>query len=70
MQLAVAGGGLNVYGTDLYPGGPVSAYRMYDQQADYTRRSSPGTGLRPIHPARRYTSLGQGWMSRPLKCAG
>lgn len=40
---------LNVYGTDLYPGGPVSAYRTYDQQAELYEAFLAGYGA-PANP--------------------
>jgi LAS superfamily LD-carboxypeptidase LdcB len=38
---------LAVFGVDLYPLGPVSAYRTYEQQADLYESYLAGTG----HPA-------------------
>lgn len=40
---------LNAYGTDLYPGGPVSAYRTYDQQAELYEAFLAGYGT-PANP--------------------
>lgn len=40
---------LNVYRTDLYPGGPVSAYRTYDQQAGLYEAFLAGYGA-PANP--------------------
>ena len=40
---------LDYYGTDLYPDGPVSAYRTYDQQAELYQEYLNGTGA-PANP--------------------
>jgi len=40
---------LNNYGVDLYPGGPLSAYRTYDQQAELYQQYLDGTGA-PANP--------------------
>ena len=40
---------LNNYGVDLYPGGPLSAYRTYDQQAALYQQYLDGTGA-PANP--------------------
>jgi LysM repeat protein len=40
---------LNTYGQDLYPGGPLSAYRTYDQQAQLYQAYLDGTGA-PANP--------------------
>jgi LysM repeat protein len=40
---------LSTYGVDLYPGGPVSAYRTYDQQAALYGLFLDGTGA-PANP--------------------
>jgi hypothetical protein len=40
---------LEVYGVDLYPGGPVSAYRTYEQQAGLYQRFLDGVG-EPANP--------------------
>lgn len=40
---------LEVYGVDLYPGGPVSAYRTYEQQAGLYQRFLDGLG-EPANP--------------------
>jgi LysM repeat protein len=40
---------LNSYGVDLYPGGPLSAYRTYDQQAALYQQYLDGTGP-PANP--------------------
>jgi LysM repeat protein len=40
---------LNAYGQDLYPGGPLSAYRTYDQQAQLYQAYLDGTGA-PANP--------------------
>ena len=40
---------LNSYGVDLYPGGPLSAYRTYDQQAQLYQAYLDGYGA-PANP--------------------
>lgn len=40
---------LNAYGTDIYPGGPASAYRTYDQQAELYEAFLAGSGA-PANP--------------------
>jgi LAS superfamily LD-carboxypeptidase LdcB len=40
---------LTTFGTDVYPGGPVSAYRRYDQQAELYRAFLAGNGA-PANP--------------------
>lgn len=40
---------LEVYGVDLHPGGPVSAYRTYEQQAELYRLFLAGAG-EPANP--------------------
>jgi LysM repeat protein len=40
---------LNVYGTDIYPGGPASAYRTYAQQAELYEAFLAGYGA-PANP--------------------
>ena len=40
---------LSVYGVDLYPGGPLSAYRTYEQQAQLYQAYLNGTGA-PAYP--------------------
>jgi hypothetical protein len=41
---------LSVYGVDIYPGGPLSAYRAYEQQAELYDAFLAGTGA-PANPA-------------------
>jgi LysM repeat protein len=41
---------LNDYGVDLYPEGPLGAYRTYDQQAELYRQYLNGTGARADPP--------------------
>jgi LysM repeat protein len=41
---------LSAYGIDIYPGGPVSAYRTYEQQAALYEAFLNGTGA-PANPA-------------------
>lgn len=40
---------LDTYGVDIYPGGPLSAYRTYDQQAALYQQYLDGTGA-PANP--------------------
>jgi D-alanyl-D-alanine carboxypeptidase/LysM domain len=40
---------LSLYGTDIYPGGPVSAYRTYEQQAELYEAFLAGHGA-PANP--------------------
>ena len=40
---------LDVYGVDLYPGGPMSAYRTYEQQAQLYQAFLDGYGA-PANP--------------------
>lgn len=40
---------LSTFGTDLYPGGPLSAYRTYEQQAELYREFLAGYGA-PANP--------------------
>jgi LysM repeat protein len=40
---------LSTFGTDVYPGGPVSAYRTYEQQAELYRAFLAGYGA-PANP--------------------
>jgi len=40
---------LSTFGTDIYPGGPVSAYRTYEQQAELYRAFLAGYGA-PANP--------------------
>jgi len=40
---------LNTYGTDIYPGGPVSAYRTYEQQSELYDAFLAGQGA-PANP--------------------
>jgi hypothetical protein len=40
---------LSVYGTDIYPGGPLSAYRSYEQQAELYKAYLAGHGA-PANP--------------------
>ncbi len=40
---------LSVYGVDIYPGGPLSAYRTYEQQAALYDAFLAGTGA-PANP--------------------
>jgi LAS superfamily LD-carboxypeptidase LdcB len=41
---AMRGEALSTYGTDIYPGGLVSAYRTYEQQAELYRTFLAGDG--------------------------
>jgi len=49
---------LNYYGVDLYPEGPLGAYRTYDQQAELYRRYRNGTGARAAPPGMSEHNLG------------
>ena len=40
---------LDTYGVDIYPGGPLSAYRTYDQQAELYQQYLDGIGA-PANP--------------------
>jgi len=40
---------LSVYGIDIYPGGPLSAYRTYEQQAQLYQAFLAGSGA-PANP--------------------
>ena len=40
---------LGAYGTDIYPGGPASAYRTYQQQAELYDAYLAGVG-EPANP--------------------
>jgi LysM repeat protein len=46
---AMRAGALRTFGTDVYPGGPLSAYRTYDQQAELYRAFLAGYGA-PANP--------------------
>ena len=46
---AMRGEALSVYGVDIYPGGPVSAYRTYEQQAQLYAAFLAGVGA-PANP--------------------
>ena len=35
---------IDTYGVDIYPGGPLSAYRTYDQQAELYQQYLDGVG--------------------------
>ncbi len=49
---------LNVYGVDLYPEGPLGAYRTYGQQAELYREYRNGTGARADPPGTSEHNLG------------
>lgn len=49
---------LNRYGVDLYPEGPLGAYRTYDQQAQLYRKYLNGTGARAAPPGTSEHNLG------------
>jgi LysM repeat protein len=49
---------LNEYGVDLYPGGPLGAYRTYDQQAELYRKYLNGTGALAAPPGTSEHNLG------------
>jgi LysM repeat protein len=49
---------LSEYGVDLYPEGPLGAYRTYDQQAQLYRDYRNGTGARADPPGTSEHNLG------------
>jgi LysM repeat protein len=49
---------LREYGVDLYPEGPLGAYRTYDQQAELYREYLNGTGARAARPGTSEHNLG------------
>ena len=49
---------LNKYGVDLYPEGPLGAYRTYDQQAELYRQYLNGTGALAAPPGTSEHNLG------------
>jgi hypothetical protein len=49
---------LNDYGIDLYPEGPLGAYRTYDQQAELYRKYLNGTGALAAPPGTSEHNLG------------
>jgi LAS superfamily LD-carboxypeptidase LdcB len=49
---------LNKYGVDLYPEGPLGAFRTYDQQAELYRKYLNGTGARAAPPGTSEHNLG------------
>jgi LAS superfamily LD-carboxypeptidase LdcB len=49
---------LSVYGVDIYPGGPVSAYRTYEQQAELYQAYLNGTGALAYPPGTSPHELG------------
>jgi LysM repeat protein len=49
---------LNRYGVDLYPEGPLGAYRTYDQQAELYRQYLNGTGALAAPPGSSEHNLG------------
>jgi len=49
---------LNTYGVDLYPEGPLGAYRTYDQQAELYRQYLNGTGAPAAPPGTSEHNLG------------
>ena len=51
-------------GKDIYPAGPASAYRTYQQQAELYQAYLAGYGAPANPPALRHTSLASRWMSR------
>jgi LysM domain/D-alanyl-D-alanine carboxypeptidase len=51
---------LSVYGTDIYPGGPLSAYRTYGQQAELYRAFLAGYGAPANPPGSSSHELGTG----------
>jgi hypothetical protein len=51
---------LSVYGTDIYPGGPLSAYRTYGQQAELYQAFLAGYGAPANPPGSSSHELGTG----------
>ena len=51
---------LSVYGTDIYPGGPLSAYRTYGQQAELYQAFLAGYGAPADPPGSSSHELGTG----------
>ena len=49
---------LRRYGQDLYPNGPLSAYRTYDQQAELYQQYLDGTGAPADPPGTSSHELG------------
>jgi len=49
---------LSTYGVDLYPEGPLGAYRTYDQQAELYRQYLAGIGLLAAPPGTSEHNLG------------
>ena len=49
---------LNKYGVDLYPEGPLGAFRTYDQQAELYRQYLNGTGALAAPPGTSEHNLG------------
>lgn len=49
---------LSVHGIDIYPGGPLAAYRTHEHRPSSTRPSCPATERPRTRPARRRTSSG------------
>ena len=60
---------LNVYGIDLYPGGPASAFRTYAQQAELYQAFLAGYGAPPTRPAARRTNTARPWTCPRSACA-
>ena len=49
---------LDTYGVDIYPGGPLSAYRTYDQQAELYQQYLDGVGPPAAPPGTSEHNLG------------
>jgi hypothetical protein len=60
---------LSAYGIDIYPGGPLSAYRTYQQQADLYEAFRAGHGAPANPPGSPRTSWGPRSTSRRPRCA-
>ena len=57
------------YGVDLYPGGPVSAFRTYEQQSYLYDLYLAGQGAPANPPGSSAHEMGLPWMSRRRTCA-
>jgi hypothetical protein len=55
---AMRAGALSAYGIDIYPGGPVSAYRTYEQQAELYEAFLAGYGAPASPPGTSSHELG------------
>ena len=60
---------LSVYGVDIYPAGPVSAYRTYEQQAALYDAFLAAPVRPRIHPEPQRTSSASRSTSQRSRCA-